>query len=154
MQKSANSLTKFLKPRNKSARMQIRKKQKMKQMYYLEICDTDYICGSIYPLGVMTEKQAIKEAERRIKELWRSNKDRCYNIQFNVCLDEEAFDLVYCVRLWKGDITVYDYRSEEFIKDTANGRICKLLDKIDNQLECIKDLNQQIEYEIRELQPK
>lgn len=154
MQKSANSLTKFLKPRNKSARMQIRKKQKMKQMYYLEICDTDYICGGIYPLGVMTEKQAIKEAERRIKELWRSNKDRCYNIQFNVCLDEEAFDLVYCVRLWKGDITVYDYRTEEFIKDTANDRICKLLDKIDDQLECIKDLNQQIEYEIRELQPK
>lgn len=154
MQKSANSLTKFLKPRNKSARMQIRKKQKMKQMYYLEICDTDYICGGIYPLGVMTEKQAIKEAERRIKELWRSNKDRCYNIQFNVCLDEEAFDLVYCVRLWKGDITVYDYRTEEFIKYTANDRICKLLDKIDDQLECIKDLNQQIEYEIRELQPK
>lgn len=154
MQKSANSLIKFLKLRNKTARMQIRKKQKMKQMYYLEICDTDYICGGIYPLGVMTEKQALKEAERRIKELWRSNKDRCYNIQFNVCLDEEAFDLVYCVRLWKGDITVYDYRSEEFIKDTVNGRICKLLDKIDNQLECIKDLNQQIEYEIRELQPK
>lgn len=154
MQKSANSLIKFLKLGNKTARMQIRKKQKMKQMYYLEICDTDYICGGIYPLGVMTEKQALKEAERRIKELWRSNKDRCYNIQFNVCLDEEAFDLVYCVRLWKGDITVYDYRSEEFIKDTVNGRICKLLDKIDNQLECIKDLNQQIEYEIRELQPK
>lgn len=154
MQKSANSLTKFLKPRNKSARMQIRKKQKMKQMYYLEICDTDYICGGIYPLGVMTEKQAIKEVERRIKELWRSNKDRCYNIQFNVCLDEEAFDLVYCVRLWKGDITVYDYRTEEFIKDTAHGRIGKLLDKIDDQLECIKNRNQQIEYEIRELQPK
>lgn len=126
----------------------------MKQMYYLEICDTDYISGGIYPLGVMTEKQALKEAERRIKELWGSNKDRCYNIQFNVCLDEEAFDLVYCVRLWKGDITVYDYRTEEFIKDTANDRICKLLDKIGVQLECIKDLNQQIEYEIRELQPK
>jgi hypothetical protein len=126
----------------------------MKQKYYLEICDTDYISGGIYPLGVMTEKQALKEAERRIKELWRSYKDRCYNIQFNVCLDEEAFDLVYCVRLWKGDITVYDYRTEEFIKDTANDRICKQLDKIDDQLECIKDLNQQVEYETRELQPK
>lgn len=126
----------------------------MKQMHYLEICDTDYISGGIYPLGVMTEKQALKEAERRIKELWGSNKDRCYNIQFNVCLDEEGLDLVYSIRPWKGDITVYDYRTEEFIKDTANGRICKLLDKIDDQLECIKDLNQQIEYEIRELQPK
>ena len=133
--------------------MQIRKR-KMKQMYYYEICDTDYICGGTYPLGVMAEKQALKEAERRLKSLWHSNKERCYNIQVNVCLDEEALDLVYCVRLWKGDITVYDYRTEEFIKDTANDRICKLLDKIDDQLECIKDLNQQIEYEIRELQPK
>lgn len=126
----------------------------MKRMYYLEICDTDYICGGVYPLGVMTEKQALKEAERRIKELWRSNKVRCYNIQFNVSLDEEALDMVYCVRLWKGDITVYDYRTEEFVKDTAHGRIGNLLDKIDDQLECIKNLNQQIEYEIRELQPK
>lgn len=127
--------------------MQIRKR-KMKQMYYLEICNTDYISGGIYPLGVTTEKQALKEAERRIKELWRSNKDRCYNIQFNVCIDDDALDLVYCIRLWKGDITVYDYRTEEFVKDTAHGRICKLLDKIDDQLECIKDLNQQLEYEI------
>ena len=126
----------------------------MKKMYYLEICDTDYISGGIYSLSVMTEKQVLKEAERRIKELWRSNKERCYNIQFNVSLDEEALDLVYCIRLWKGDITVYDYRTEEFIKDTAHGRIGKLLDKIDDQLECIKNLNQQIEYEIRELQPK
>ena len=126
----------------------------MKQMYYLEICDTDYICGGIYPLGVMTEKQALKEAERRIKELWCSNKDRCYNIQFNVSLDDDALDLVYCIRLWKGDITVYDYRTDEFIKDTAHARIGKLLDKIDDQLECIKNLNQQTEYEIRELQPK
>lgn len=126
----------------------------MKRTYYLEICDTDYISGGIYPLGIMTEKQALKETEMRIKELWRSNKDRCYNIQFNVCLDEDALDMVYCVRLWKGDITVYDYRTEEFIKDTVHGRINKLLDKIDDQLECIKNLNQKIGYEIRELQSK
>ena len=103
-------------------------------MYYLEICDSDRICGGVYPLGEMTEKQALKEAERRIRELWRSDKENLKRIVFNVCNDCEGLDMVFAVDLMHGDITVYDYRTEEFIKDTCAGRIKRQLKKIDDGL--------------------
>jgi hypothetical protein len=106
----------------------------MKRMYYLEICDSDKICGGVYPLGEMTEKQALKEAERRIKELWRSDKENLKRIEFNVCNDCEALDMVFSIDLMHGDITVYDYRTEEFIKDTSADRIKRQLKKIDDGL--------------------
>ena len=111
----------------------------MKNMYYLEICDSPKICGGVYPLGEMTEKQALKEAERRIKELWRSDKEGLKHIEFNVCTDSEALDMVFGVDLMHGDLMVYDYRTEEYIKDTAGDRIKRLTEKIDEDLAKMKE---------------
>lgn len=110
----------------------------MKKMYYLEICDSDKICGGVYPLGEMTEKQALKEAERRIKELWRSDKEGLKHIEFNVCTDDDAMDMVFSVDLMHGDIMVYDYLIKEFIKDTAGDRIQRLFKKIDDNIDEMK----------------
>ncbi len=94
----------------------------MKTTYYIEIKDTDYISGGVYFLGILTEKQALKETERRIKELWRSNKERNFSLSFNLCTDEDTLDMVYGVSLLRGDITIYDYRTETFVKDTFQER--------------------------------
>lgn len=95
----------------------------MKQMYYIEIANTKAIFGGIYPLGVYTEKQAIKEVMRRAKELWREDKDGHYKLSYTIATDADAMDMVFCIDLFKGDITVYDYRTSEFIVDTMQDRI-------------------------------
>lgn len=110
----------------------------MKKMYYLEICDSDTICGGVYPLGEMTEKQVLREAEHRIKELWRSDKNRHQRIEFNICTDTEAIDMIFGVSLLRGDIMVFDYRIDEFIKDTGSDRIKRLLKKIDEDIAGMK----------------
>lgn len=84
----------------------------MKTMYYLEICDTTAISGGVYPLGELTEKQALKECKKRIKSLWRQDKKQYRRIKYNLCTDEDAFDMVYCIELSEGDISVYDWRTE------------------------------------------
>lgn len=95
----------------------------MKQMYYIEIASTKAICGGIYPLGVYTEKQAINEVMRRAKELWREDKEHHYKLSYTIATDEDAMDMVFCIDLFKGDITVYDYRTSEFIVDTMKDRM-------------------------------
>ncbi len=105
----------------------------MKKMYYLEICDSPQICGGVYPLGEYTEKQALKECKRRIKELWRSDKN-LKRIEFHLCEDEDAFDVIFSIELFKGDIRVYDYRTEECIEDTLIAGIDKGLKELDESL--------------------
>lgn len=99
----------------------------MKTKFYYEIEDSDKICGGIYPLGGMTEKQALKEVERRVKELWKTDKNGLYKISVNLCTDCDALDMIYNISLFKGDITIYDYRTEEFVKDTLHDRISRRL---------------------------
>ncbi len=111
----------------------------MKRQYYLEICDSDAICGGIYPLGIMTEKQALKEAERRIKELWRSDKERYTSIRFNIGTDEDCCDMVYSIHLFKGDITIYDFAKDKIIKDTMMERINRLSKEMDEAVEVLQN---------------
>lgn len=47
----------------------------MKKMYYIEFCNSGYIRGDVYPLGEMTEKEALKVTEKRIKELYRNDRN-------------------------------------------------------------------------------
>lgn len=110
----------------------------MKKMFYIEIKDTNAISGGIYPLGEMTEKQAIKEVIKRAKELWRQDKERFYTLSYNIATDEDALDMVYSVDLWRGDINVYDYRTEEFIKDTWKERYEKKKSQYEAELEALE----------------
>lgn len=114
----------------------------MKTMYYLEICDTTAISGGVYPLGELTEKQALKECKKRIKSLWRQDKKQHRRIKYNLCTDEDAFDMVYCIELSEGYIRVYDWRTEEYVEDTRQERIDRLSKEID---ECFVKMQEYID---------
>lgn len=106
----------------------------MKRKYYLEICSSSKISGGVYYLGEYTEKQALKECKKRIKALWRSDKKNFESLRYNLCTDEDALDLVYEIMLFRGDICVYDYRTEEYIEDTRQERIDKIKKDLDESL--------------------
>lgn len=120
----------------------------MKTMFYLEIKDSKTISGSSYPLGKMTDKQAIKEATRILKNLRRENKDIGL-IEANICTDEDCLDLTYGVSLFStGNVVVWDYTLEKTIIDTGKdkfekkmNRIHKLFDTMDRQIVEINNIS-------------
>ena len=107
----------------------------MKRKYYIEIENSDSILGGVYPLGEMTEKQALNECEKTVKAIWRSDKKRNYKVDVNLCLDPEAFDSVFHISLYEGDNTIYDYRTETIIKNEASERIKKICSELDEIFE-------------------
>lgn len=107
-------------------------------MYYIEIASTNAICGGIYPLGVYTDKQAIKEVIRRAKEMWREDNERHYKLSFTIATDENALDMVFCIDFFNGDITVYDYRTSEFIVDTMQDRINRNLKRFTERMAALE----------------
>lgn len=120
----------------------------MKTMFFIEIKENKRVSGSSYPLGKMTDKQAIKEATRILKNLRRENKEIGL-IEANVCTDEDCFHLTYGLSLFStGNLVVWDYILEKTIIDTGKdkfekkmNRIHKLFDTMDKQMEEINNVS-------------
>lgn len=107
----------------------------MKRKYYIEIENSDSILGGVYPLGEMTEKQALDKCEKTVKDIWRSDKKRNYKVDAYLCLDPEGFDSVVHISLYEGNNTIYDYRTETIIKNESSERIKKICSELDEIFE-------------------
>ena len=103
----------------------------MKRKYYIEIENSDSILGGVYPLGEMTEKQALDKCENIVKDIWRSDKKRNKKVDAYVCLDPEALDSVFHVSLYEGYNTIYAYRTETIIKNESSEHIKKICSELD-----------------------
>lgn len=112
-----------------------------KSNYYFEIQDTDKICGgAYYEATPLTEYQAYTKAIKMGREFLRNCPD-ADRYSVDLTTGEDGENLVFIVDVKRRgralDASVWDCRLNEYIYDSGNDRIERLMKKCDEHLEAM-----------------